>query len=344
FWVLSTECTSPACKSSPQLYNQSASSTYKPGKYTTADSYADGTNVTGVNAFDTITIANFTLANVEFSSVRTYTPRSAKTANDIDGIVGLGFPPSIPANASGGDLSMFYNKPVFSAMIDAGIVANRQFGYYVAPGETHAVLTFGGYNETYFADPSATPLWIPLFSGTSSWAVPASMFRVEAAAAAAASADTSTRVAFPAGTLAFVDTGTSLALVPESVVSLLGSSYPNATRRTIGTSSLYQVPCAIPSNAPRVSLTLGTSGAPATLLLGAEDYVVDLGQSVCVLGFAAFRNSSVLVLGNTLLRRYYTVFDYGERRIGFALGKGRTELVQASGGSASSAERISHGG
>ncbi|KAJ3145163.1 hypothetical protein HK101_002524 [Irineochytrium annulatum] len=62
--------------------------------------------------------------------------------------------------------------------------------------------------------------------------------------------------------------------------------------------------------------------------VSAEEYVVvppvGSGISACIVALTGTADgSSTFILGNTLLKRWYTVFDYGNKRIGFTLAKGR---------------------
>ncbi|KAI9366832.1 aspartic peptidase domain-containing protein [Zopfochytrium polystomum] len=309
--------TGSACLTAPRKFNSASSSTYKAGASTTSSQYADGTEVTGTNAFDTISLANYTVTSAEFSVITTYTARSSSSANDIDGIVGMSFQVSQSVS------SFHENKPVFLSMIDAGVVPKGQFSHYVAPDGKSAILTFGGYNEAYFADSTATPTWVPLSSlstvrSAGAWGVGMDSFSFG-----------SYRTSFTSSAIAIIDTGTSIALIPDYVLSSLGGQYPGATRQSIGGGSyLYQVPCTIPSSAPTATFTFNGNA----FALSAQDYVVDLGDNTCVIGLMGSGSSSNLfVLGNTLLQKYYTIFDFDQQRIGFTLAKGKTATTPGSG-------------
>ncbi|KAI9366817.1 aspartic peptidase domain-containing protein [Zopfochytrium polystomum] len=319
-WVLSSQCTSIYCSTAPRVFDPTLSSTFQKGNVSTDDKYVDGTETIGTNAFDTVTVGSFALKQAEFTLVQSYTPASSQSANAIDGILGLSFPID--------STKTHYNQPVITSMINSGVVTNPQFGYYVAPGDQSATMTFGGYNDQLFSDPTATPIWLPVatsianVTASGAWAVSASSFKV----------GNGSPVTFTASTIAIMDTGTSLALLPQAAYNAL-SAYPGSSPVPVSSGVvLYQVSCTPPSNAPALSFFFGS----VNLTITADEYVVNLGQSngqsVCILGFQPTK-ADALLLGNTFLKRFYTVFDYGKKQVGFAVGKGRKPITSASSAS-----------
>ena len=133
-----------------------------------------------------------------------------------------------------------------------------------------------------------------------------------------------------------MDTGTSFALLPNTILDSLGQSISGsqqqATSRDPGQYDyIWQVPCG--SSGPSFTLQFSNGG---TLALGSVDYVVSLDSTTCVIGFlpTAPENGlgdNALLFGNTFLKKFYTVFDFDNRRIGFTVGKGRTGSVGTAG-------------
>ncbi|KAI9329585.1 aspartic peptidase domain-containing protein [Zopfochytrium polystomum] len=158
--------------------------------------------------------------------------------------------------------------------------------------------------------------------------------------------------------VALMDTGTSLGLLPPAVLDALAAAVPgnSAQRARIGRGQadyIYTLPCLQqqqqeqqqqqqqqqrrrqPSVYPLFTLHMPTGGA---LHLTASEYVVDIGNNTCIIGFLAAAAGGkglprgTLLLGNTFLKRFYTVFDADRRRIGFALAKGRSAVDAGDGG------------
>lgn len=105
-------------------------------------------------------------------------------------------------------------------------------------------------------------------------------------------------------------TQTEIVLALDSICNLL----PNTAGENF-------VDCSTVSQMPTVTFTV--SGVPLTL--SGEDYVVSLtteGETICILGFAGInlppQIGPLWIMGDVFIGKYYTVFDYGGQRVGFA--------------------------
>lgn len=78
----------------------------------------------------------------------------------------------------------------------------------------------------------------------------------------------------------------------------------------------YTVDCATVADLPTIDIRLGDKVFP----LHSDDYIVQVavnGETICLSGFLS--NSEPLwILGDVFLRPYYTEFDLGNNRVGFA--------------------------
>ncbi|KAJ3303893.1 hypothetical protein HDU76_005281 [Blyttiomyces sp. JEL0837] len=294
-WVFSSKCKDTVCRSSPHVYTSSASSTYKdPKEKSFPNQYVDGTNVTGQNAVDTVTIGStYTITNFKFTEATGYQATETKTANDADGIVGMSFA------ADSAALGHVVNRPLFVSMIEAGVVTKGMFSYFIENGDQVGSAVFGGYDTSLFADPNAA---VSCYGA------------------------------------AIMDTGTSLGLLPINLYDSIASLIPSAQMQPIGGGEyLYQIDCNPKAGVnPDIVFNMGNGGS---LTLTSAEYTLDLGQDTCVLGFLGsdVLGSGIVLLGNTFLKRFVSIFDYDGRRVGFALAKGRTGQVpgQGSGGGGS---------
>ena len=93
----------------------------------------------------------------------------------------------------------------------------------------------------------------------------------------------------------------------------------------------YTIDCSKIGSLPAVELTLG-GGKKFTL--EAKDYVQVQGEGPCLFTIMPFEMSPKLgemwILGDVFMRKYYTVFDYGNKRVGMAPVKAAAATEQAS--------------
>jgi len=125
------------------------------------------------------------------------------------------------------------------------------------------------------------------------------------------------------GTSAIADTGTSMIVGPKeavtALVTALGlSSDAVASGQSTGS---YSVPCDQIDSLPPLSFDVGGR----VFTLEGKDYVVKLqmfGQSTCALGIMSMDipppAGPLWILGDVFLSKFFTVFDFGQDRVGFA--------------------------
>ncbi|KAI0377236.1 acid protease [Hypomontagnella monticulosa] len=105
-----------------------------------------------------------------------------------------------------------------------------------------------------------------------------------------------------------MDSGTTLSLLPEPVVSALAAKFPGATPDGHGG---YKVPCSL-RDTEGGSLSFGFAGAagspPVTITVAYKDFIW-WGGDDCFLGAWYTKDVGVWILGDTFLRGAYVSFD-----------------------------------
>ncbi|KAJ3364009.1 hypothetical protein HDU91_002772 [Kappamyces sp. JEL0680] len=296
FWVRSSACTTSAClaKDATNKYDASKSSTAKAVTPSLRQSvtYGDGTVVRCSIGVDDITVGSKIINGQRLCIADYITTDTAQT----DGLIGLS-PPGY---------SLSNEANVFGTLLNQSSSASTdQISFWYNPSSNFGAgqageITFGGVDTAKFTGAFTN---IPLTSNRVYWEVVLSQIT-----------SGSTKVsdtAFPI----IMDTGTSLALLPESVVATLNQ----LMGATVNSQGFGIIDCAKGPSLP--SITFSFAGAAPLTLSGKQLYIVD--GSTCASIFLGTKDD-VMILGATFLRNYYTVFDYSNAQVSLATPTGQT--------------------
>mmetsp|Transcript_30199 Transcript_30199/g.61332 ORF Transcript_30199/g.61332 Transcript_30199/m.61332 type:complete len:214 (-) Transcript_30199:2346-2987(-) len=200
----------------------------------------------------------------------------------FDGILGLGF-----------DTIAIGGSTVFGSAIEQGLVKDPVFAFFLGD-EGDGELTLGGYDESKF---TGDLHYVGLQKATY-WQIKLDGVTM---------GDYST-----SDTNCIIDSGTSLLVGPKAEVSKLAAKV-GATQTPMGQ---YTIDCAKVEGLPDVSFTIDGKD----YVLAGKDTVIQ-SSGLCLFAFMGMdlpEGAPKWILGDVFMRSYYTVFDQGNKRLGFA--------------------------
>jgi cathepsin D len=274
-------------------YDHDTSSTYKANGSAFSIEYGTG-SMTGFVSSDTVCIGSTCVTNQLFTEA-TDLPGIAFIAAKFDGILGMGWP----------QISVNGIPPVFNDMIAQKVVSAPLFSFWLdrdPNNQNGGELTLGGSDPTHY---TGTVSYLPV-TRDGYWQF--AMAKVSSGGSA---------IACDTGCQAIADTGTSLLVGPKTEIT--------AIQKLIGATPFlegeYLIDCAKIPTLPAISFTLG--GQDFTLQ--GVDYVLKVtaeGQSECISGFDGMDipppAGPLWILGDVFIGKFYSEFDFGNNRVGFA--------------------------
>lgn len=304
FYLQSTNCTTQACTSSKALYNQKLSSTFNLAPNLPQNvKYADGSGVDCTVHLDRIALGpNLILPSQQFCMASSVTVGSG-TSSGFDGVLGLG----APGNPSKiGDIMSslsIRNIPMVSFWFNL----TNAYPY----GTTQGEIMFGTADDSKY---SGDFVYFPLSNVTrTKWQISAEVVTYKNGTPA---------YMFSQGAQAMIDTGTTLVYLPGQGVDKLNLAFGATFSDESGT---YTMPCSKSSQLTE-SLSFFLGGSTTPLTVQASRFFIPMikqpanaRELICQ---SIIRGSTqvkgLVILGALFLQNFYTVFDYGYERVGFA--------------------------
>lgn len=306
-WVPSARCISKAC-TTHRRYDFSKSSTFERDGRGVVLPYGSGT-CAGTLIQDTVNIGSIELKHATVGSI-VFEPGQIWDESPFDGILGLAYPQlAVPADKTSPVV------PPFDQMMKEELLDKNQFAFFLStckpPGSSGgqdtcegSQVTLGGVDPNKF---SGDITWVPMTfyqKMLGYWLVKSDGFKVGSKSLAC----TIPLVGCPM----VVDTGTSIIAVPPAQFA--------AVNTTIG---VVNPDCSNVMSLPTMSFQFAGKEfqlEPDFYVLRASD---ENGADTCQLGIVGVSSGlpGMWILGDPFLRKYYTVFDRDNGRVGFGLAK-----------------------
>jgi cathepsin D len=300
-WVPSKTCDN--CKKTGGKYDSASSSTFKKNGKSFALQYGTG-SCKGFLSTDTVSLGGAQITAFDFGEV-THEAADVFGQAPFDGILGMG-----PAKAAVDQVAM-----PMAQLVSQGKIQHNIFAFYLASGgKTGSTLTLGGTDSSFYTGDFSYHAVSKAASVLPYWLISAKSMNVGGASAVSCNAIL--------GCYMVVDTGTSVIAGPPSTVNELTSKIGNVS-----------ADCSNVDKLPVITFSLFTSGfGTKDYDLGPEFYVIRVsdanGNEQCQLGIEGVNAGvPIWILGDPFLRKYYTVWDAEQNRVGFATATNSSENV-----------------
>ncbi|XP_054735168.1 lysosomal aspartic protease-like [Anastrepha obliqua] len=279
-WVPSSSCptSNEACQDHNK-YDSSASSTYVANGESFSIEYGSG-SLTGYLSQDTVSVAGLSISNQVFAEAMDE-PGTSFVYSNFDGIMGMAYQSIAVDNV----VPPFYN------LYSQGLVSNDVFSFYLARAGTSdqgGEMILGGSDSSYYQG----DLTYTSITEQGYW-----QFSLDGATIDG-------QVMCSSGCQAIADTGTSLIVAPYNAYSV----YMNV----VDPDDDGVVDCSLMESLPDMEFVIGgtTFSVPASQYIYEEDG--ECSPAVSYMG------TDFWILGDIFIGMYYTEFDMGNSRIGFA--------------------------
>jgi hypothetical protein len=280
-WVPSKSCS--AC-TGKNVFDSAASSTFKNNGTKFEIMYGSGP-VSGYLSYDSVQFPATKVENSEFAEIEDVTGLGmAYSLGKFDGILGLGWD----------TISVAGIPPVFQQMVEQKIIDKPVFSFVLGTqNEQDGELLLGGVDhDAYTGDLVYEPL-----TQLGYWQVLAKELKTGGTSVAQ-------------NNQVIIDSGTSLIAGPTDAVQAFADKVG-----AIGVMGKYIVPCDTKFD---LTITIGNTD----YTLDNTDLTIPIAAQYCLLALMGLDipkpRGPLWILGDVFMRKVYSVFDWGEKRMGFA--------------------------
>jgi predicted aspartyl protease len=285
-WVPSAKCS--GCGSHPK-YDSSKSSTYKANGTEFKIMYGSGP-VSGFFSEDNVQVGDISVTGQTFAEVTDVSGLGlAYSVGKFDGILGLGFR----------SISVNNVATVFDNIIAQGLVTDTVFAFYLSKTSgSDGELVVGGIDTNHF---TGDLTWVPL-TQESYWETKLDKMTIGGKSVTSAPS-------------AVLDSGTSILAGPSADVKAIATMV--GAKPFFLNPKEYTIDCSKISSVPDIVVTMGGNDFTLT----GADYIINAG-ALCLFGMTGIDipapRGPLWIMGDIFMRKYYTVFDFGKKRLGFA--------------------------
>jgi len=205
----------------------------------------------------------------------------------FDGILGL----SLPSMAEGPEFS------IVERLVASGSMEKNLFGVFFGNDNEDSEITFGRYDQNRIA---SELLWLKV-TEPGYWQV-----KID-------------DVTLGKTSLGFCDPGSGCQVAVDTGTSLMAG--PSDAVQTIHESVYVKHDCSNLGDLPKLNFMVGN----IPLALDPEDYITNSPENGCQLGLMSLDipppKGPLFIFGDPFLRKYYTVYDREQTRVGIALAR-----------------------